>query len=104
MRRIYTTAVVCLLLGLLLSSYAAYPKPIGLVNDYSGLLNTNQHAELSNIVEQYEKDTSVEIAVVIMDSIAPNANIDTYATALFNRWGIGKREKNNGLLMLVKGS
>ena len=108
MRPTSVTASASLLLVLLLSLCCAsdaqsdsYPKPIGLVNDYSGVLNNNQLAELSNVVGQYEKDTSIEIAVVIMDSISPSTNIDTYATALFNCWGIGKREKNNGLLFLV---
>lgn len=77
------------------------PAAEGLVNDFSELLTTNQVAELTQVVERYEKETSVEIAVVIMDSVPSNTTIDTYATALFNHWGIGKWKKNNGLLLLV---
>lgn len=38
---------------------------------------------------------------VIVDDIDPGTDIDTYATELFTRWGIGKSDKDNGILLLV---
>ena len=78
-----------------------FPEPKGLVNDYVGVLPSDQASRLVTTLSAYEKKTTTEIAVVVVRSIQPETNIDAYATALFNQWGIGKRHKNNGVLLLV---
>ncbi|HNI88433.1 MAG TPA: TPM domain-containing protein [Leptospiraceae bacterium] len=47
-----------------------------------------------------EKETSAEFAVIILSSIG-EANPKDFAVTLFNYWGIGKKNKDNGLLLLL---
>ena len=77
------------------------PKPIGYVNDFAGILEENEKTELSNNITSFEKRTSVEIAVVTIETMSPYPTIEEYAFDLFNSWGIGKKDKNNGVLFLM---
>lgn len=78
-----------------------FPKLSSWVTDYAHLLSTNEEYQLTEMISDYEKRSTTEIAVVILNSIKPETNINIYATALFNHVGIGKRDKNNGILFLV---
>ncbi|MCS7245213.1 MAG: TPM domain-containing protein [candidate division WOR-3 bacterium] len=77
----------------------AFPKPIGFVNDYANILNENQKSELENQLVKLEKNTTIELAVAIFDSIG--YPIEEYANLLFEKWGIGKKEKDNGILIVL---
>lgn len=76
-----------------------FPKPYGFVNDYAKILNVNQLNDLEEYLRDIEKRTSVEIAIAIFDSIG--YPIEEYANLLFEKWGIGKKGKDNGILILV---
>ena len=89
--------------GLLLFSFIAPAqdiKPQGFLNDYAGVFNSAQKQNIENILSRIEKKTGVEFAVVIVNSTAPSS-IDRYANDLFNKWKIGKKGKDNGLLLLI---
>lgn len=64
-------------------------------------LNVLKHREqeIDSIITDLEKNTSAEIAVVVLGSIGDNDHAD-FANRLFNYWGIGKKDKNNGILIL----
>jgi uncharacterized protein len=47
-----------------------------------------------------EKETGVEFAIVMVRSIGDSVPKD-FAVELFNHWGIGKKGKDNGLLLLI---
>ncbi len=79
----------------------AFPKPIGIINDYGKIFTESQRAELSKILYDYDIETTRQIVVVTIDSIKPYQNIQKYATDLGNEWGIGDAEKNNGLTIVV---
>lgn len=77
-----------------------FPKPIGYVNDFAGIIDSNDEAKISGFLADLEKNTTVEIAVVIMGSLN-GTNIEEYSVKLFEEWGIGKKENDNGLLLLI---
>ena len=82
-------------------AFAAFPKPAGYVNDFAGILTNPQLLE--NELSAYEKNTTVEIVVVTIDSLPPDQTLFTYAVELFQDWKIGKKGEDNGILiMLVK--
>jgi uncharacterized protein len=74
--------------------------PSGFVNDYTGTLSTSDQFTLSTIATDLEKANGTEMAFVIIDS-TDGQNIDSYALDLFNKWGIGKKDIDNGLLVLI---
>ena len=78
-----------------------YPALIGRVSDHAHVLSSNQVEQLTAILSAYEKRTTTQIAVFTVESIRPATNIAVYGTALANHYGIGTREKNNGIVFLV---
>ncbi len=94
------------LAGLLLLTLAASSrsevslKPSGFINDYVGLLSPEEKEKLENQAAGIEKKTTAEVAVVIVKELE-GRNLEEYANELFNNWGIGKKGKDNGVLILV---
>jgi uncharacterized protein len=80
--------------------WADFPSPQGRVNDFAGVLNANAKAHLLDTIHQVESKTTAEIAVVTVPSL-DGMTVEDYANKLFQKWGIGKKNKNNGLLVLV---
>ncbi len=75
-------------------------KDGGWVVDIAGALNAEQKARLNRIIDALERETGAEVAVVILRR-TQDATPKEYATELFNKWGVGKRGADNGVLMLV---
>jgi uncharacterized protein len=76
------------------------PKPIGWTSDYAKLFSAREVASLDSLLGAYERQTSVEIAVVTIDSAMLAGNdLDDLTLRLMNSWGVGKRDKNNGILI-----
>lgn len=78
-----------------------FPEAIGFVNDFSGLLSDSLEAELANALIEYEARTTREIAVVLVDDLGPYTDIVQYGTDLGNAWGIGKKDLNNGVVLVL---
>ena len=100
MMRVRSLHATILLALLLLLSAAAYPEPVGYVNDFAGILSVRQRESLEARLRAYERETSVEVAVAIVTSLE-GKTVEDYARGLFRAWGIGKADKNNGVLVLV---
>ena len=75
-------------------------KPSTYVNDYAGMLSPDQVATLETKLENYEKQTTNEIAVVTIPSLDGDV-IENVAQDIFTKWGIGKKDKDNGVLLLI---
>jgi uncharacterized protein len=90
------------LLGLLLPVclLAAFPTPQGAVTDEAGVLDAKARAELGALLRDVEQQTSAEIAVVTVPSL-DGMTVEEYANRLFKAWGIGKKGRDNGVLVLV---
>src|SRR5665811_1745861 len=94
---------LCALLSLVLSafpSFAEFPAPQGRVSDFAGVLKPGVLVHLLQTIQQVESKTSAEIAVVTVPSL-DGLTVEDYAVQLFKKWGIGKKNKDNGLLVLV---
>lgn len=76
----------------------------GWVTDMADILSPNAEAELNQTIANLEAKNGSEIAVVTVPETAPSATTKQFATTLFNRWGIGKADKNNGVLVLISQS
>lgn len=76
------------------------PAPVGKVNDFAEVLDPAQRADLDTQLADLERATSAEVAVVTMRTLG-DRTVEDYATDLFNTWGIGKKDRDNGVLILV---
>ena len=78
-------------------------SPPRLVNDFAGVLTPEQRQTLERKLEDFDRETSTQIAVVTVSDLADYAPSD-FAQRLHDKWGIGHKGKNNGILVLVKPS
>jgi len=69
------------------------------VNDFAGVFNQSDAGYLRSLLFALRENTTAEVVVVTVATVAP-LEPSQYATELFTRWGIGKKEKDNGLLIL----
>lgn len=74
------------------------PNAKSYVNDFAGILSNTQILEQQ--ISAYEQETSNEIAIVTVGSLQ-DTTIEEYAVRLFEKWKIGKADKDNGILILV---
>lgn len=76
------------------------PQPSGYVNDFAGMLSSGTVDELNGKLSGYEKQSGNEIAVVTVKDLQ-GTTVDDFAVRLFEKWKIGKKGKDNGVLLLV---
>lgn len=92
-----------LLLATFILSYVTYSQTIpvskGFVTDYENLFTPEQNAELTKILTDYEQATSVEITVLTVKDF--DSDIADFAQKTATKWGIGKKDINNGLLIVL---
>lgn len=74
------------------------PDPLNFVSDYANVISSNTESELNAMLSSIEKTTSVEIAIVSMRSM--EKGYKQVAEDVFNQWGIGKKDKDNGILII----
>ncbi len=95
---------ILLLLGFFLVTLPVlaqdFPEATGYVNDFAQLLSSDYRQSLEQNLIDFEEKTTAEIAVVTINSLEGNS-VEDYAVRLFEQWKIGKKEKDNGLLILV---
>ena len=81
--------------GTLLSVHAQdIPEPMTpkrIVNDFTGLFSTQERAALEKKLVNFNNNSSTQIAVV-----------NDYAARLGEKWGIGQKGKDNGIVILIK--
>lgn len=70
------------------------------VNDYAGLLSEEEVNSLNQKISAFEKKTDIEIAVAIISTL-DGQDIDSYKNELFHKWGVGKADRDNGLLLVI---
>lgn len=83
------------------SSTSKFPSPKGYVSDFAGVLKQSEADELSGFLKDLKASTSAEVAVVTVPDIDGYTDINEYTKKLFNAWGIGKKELDNGVLVVV---
>lgn len=75
-------------------------KPEGPVSDFASLLTPDDRRAILERLEAVEKKTGAQIAVVTLKTLE-GGQIDDFANKLFQRWAIGQKGQNNGVLMLI---
>ncbi len=103
MRKTLKISVLLSSFFLLLSPVLAYTspgKPTGFLNDFAHVLSATDSSAINTKLTAFNKSTGIEMAVVTIPTLG-DETIESYATKLFEEWGIGGKEKDTGLLMLI---
>jgi len=75
---------------------------VGWVTDYEQLYSKSEKAMLNSLIDQYEKETTVEIVIVTIDSTRVSADrFEELSLTIANHWGVGKFGKDNGVLIAI---
>lgn len=80
------------------------PEPMSpprLVNDFSQTFSESQRNDLEQILRAYNDSTSTQIYVVAIADLN-GYDVSDYAARLGEKWKIGQKDKNNGVLILIK--
>jgi len=83
------------------SSLLPENKNATIINDYSSLLLADEKSLLSIRLYDYEIKTTNQIVFVSLDSISRYSDIQKYATDLSTYWGVGQKDKDNGLMIVL---
>jgi len=75
-------------------------KPQGYVSDYARVIDPTARAALEQYCSRIETLTGAQIAVVTLPTLGGEP-IEDVAVDMFGKWGIGKKGKDEGLLLLL---
>jgi uncharacterized protein len=76
------------------------PSTPKLVNDFANIFTADEANALEYKLRRYNDTTSTQVAVVTVQSL-DGYEIAQYAQELGDKWGIGQKSKNNGVLVLI---
>ncbi|MGP8337976.1 MAG: TPM domain-containing protein [Methanosarcinaceae archaeon] len=96
----YSLVLIILILCASTATAINYPQFTGFVTDSAEMIDPDYEAKITDLASKIERETTVEIAVVTVKSLEGESK-EMYAVKLFEQVGIGKEDKDNGLLILV---
>jgi uncharacterized protein len=75
------------------------PKPTNYVSDFAGVLSPETQDSLNALCTQINRQAHAQIAVVTIKSL-DGEPIENFATALEDKWKVGKKGTDRGLLLI----
>ena len=102
MQRIFTFSFgLILLLAINANSQLQIPELAGhRIHDQAGVLSPGVIDGLERSLKSFEDSTSNQIVVLIVNSLEGEA-IDQYGIRLADKWRLGQKDKDNGVIVLI---
>jgi uncharacterized protein len=75
-------------------------KPQGYVNDFAGVLSPSAKSQLTVLCTEVDQKAQAQIAVVTIKSLGGRP-IEDFSVDLATRWGIGPKQKDRGVMILL---
>jgi uncharacterized protein len=75
-------------------------KPQGYVNDFAGVLSAQAKGQLTALCAEVDQKTKAQIAVVTVSSLEGEP-VEQFSIDLATAWGIGPKQKDRGILILL---
>jgi uncharacterized protein len=98
-------AVVLLILApsavLTAESVSKLPAPTSYVSDFAGVLSPTTKSDLESLCLQVDRQAHAQIAVVTIKTLDDDQPIDEFTTALEDKWKVGAKGTDRGILMVV---
>lgn len=76
------------------------PELKGYVNDYAGVLSSSEESQISQILSSLENSTSAQVALLTVADLQ-GYGIDTFSLKTAEAWGLGQKDRDNGILVLL---
>jgi uncharacterized protein len=81
-------------------AYVSPGAPTGYVNDFVDVIPAGEQASLENSLATFNQKTGGEITVAVVSALGGD-DIESYANTLFREWGVGSKEDDTGILLVV---
>lgn len=105
MRRLAVCISLLLILCPLPGMTKPYPEVLDIhINDFSEVIDSETETNLRIALSALRNETGIEFTIVTIRSrkdFDPSASLEVFARGLFNSWGVGNAEHNDGIMMLV---
>ena len=75
-------------------------QPQGPVSDFAGLMSPDERVQILDRLKALRRKTGTHVVLVTLQSLE-GGQIDDFTVRLFNRWGVGEKGKNNGVMLMV---
>src|SRR5580704_11738765 len=75
-------------------------KPAGYVNDFAGVLSQSARVQLTALCAEVDQKAQAQIAIVTVKSLGGKP-VEDYAIDLATKWGVGPKQSDRGVLILV---
>jgi uncharacterized protein len=99
--KIFKSIILLMLLACLAFSAPTFPQlNNSRVIDDAGIFDADQEMTLDKKLANHETNTSNQIVVVTIKSL-DGYDISDYGYQLGRHWGIGQKDKNNGVLLII---
>lgn len=99
-KTLFSSLLAVLFLFGLAGADVKYSNPVGHVNDFAKLFSADVARKLETEIRTYKEKTSIEIAVVTVNSLE-GLSVEDYTIGLARKWGVGAKKKDNGVVLLV---
>jgi len=76
-----------------------YPELTGRVVDLANVLSSSEFNDLEKRLEQYDNNTGNQMAICFIET-TDSYSIEEYSIRLAEKWKIGYKGKDNGIIML----
>jgi len=77
------------------------PAPTGYVNDFAGVLSPSTIQSVDALCDQVDRKAQAQIAVVTIKTLDGGQSIEEFATALEDKWKVGAKGTDRGVLMVL---
>jgi uncharacterized protein len=71
------------------------------INDYAHVLSNPTVSDLNRKLNDFEKQTSNQVLVVIYPKMQSDSSIDDYAVRVAHAWGVGRKDRANGIVLFI---
>jgi uncharacterized protein len=83
-----------------LEAVETFPKPVGAVNDFAGVIPPTYKTQMEELAREVLEKAGTSVVVATVTSIGDN-NAEDYANRLYQSWGIGKKGGDRGVLIFL---
>ena len=80
--------------------FVAVPPLSAHVIDQAGMLDAKQRSNLDNVLKEYEARSGSQIAILLVNSTAPEA-IKQYSIRVADAWKLGRKGVDDGVILVV---
>jgi len=94
------TIVLFCLMGAYAHAEQSFPERHGLVNDFANVLEPDILEKVNSVTSELLAKTQIPVVVVTMPEIG-DADYTDYANRLYEKWGIGKKGEDKGVLIFL---